>query len=55
MLDLKILGGRIRELRRKRGLTQTAFAEMLGVNRSTVSRTISRGRRNIMEKMKYFI
>ncbi|MBP1550088.1 MAG: sigma-70 family RNA polymerase sigma factor [Oscillospiraceae bacterium] len=31
------------------------IAEMLGVNRSTVSRTISRGRRNIMEKMKYFI
>lgn len=31
------------------------IAEMLDVNRSTVSRTISRGRRNIMEKMKYFI
>ena len=31
------------------------IAEMLGVNRSTVSRTISRGRRNIMEKMKYYI
>lgn len=31
------------------------IAEMLGVNRSTVSRTISRGRRNIMEKMKYFV
>lgn len=31
------------------------IAELLGVNRSTVSRTISRGRRNIMEKMKYFI
>ena len=31
------------------------IAERLGVNRSTVSRTISRGRRNIMEKMKYFI
>ncbi len=31
------------------------IAEKLGVNRSTVSRTISRGRRNIMEKMKYFI
>ena len=31
------------------------IAEMLGVNRSTVSRTISRGRRNIMEKIKYFI
>jgi len=31
------------------------IAEMLGVNRSTVSRTITRGRRNIMEKMKYFI
>lgn len=31
------------------------IAEILGVNRSTVSRTISRGRRNIMEKMKYFI
>ena len=31
------------------------IAEMLGVNRSTVSRTISRGRRNIMEKMKHFI
>lgn len=31
------------------------IAEGLGVNRSTVSRTISRGRRNIMEKMKYFI
>ena len=31
------------------------IAETLSVNRSTVSRTISRGRRNIMEKMKYFI
>lgn len=31
------------------------IAKMLGVNRSTVSRTISRGRRNIMEKLKYFI
>lgn len=31
------------------------IAEMLGVNRSTVSRTISRGRRNILEKMKYFV
>lgn len=31
------------------------IAELLKVNRSTVSRTISRGRRNIMEKMKYFI
>lgn len=31
------------------------IAAELGVNRSTVSRTISRGRRNIMEKMKYFI
>ncbi|MBQ8177025.1 MAG: sigma-70 family RNA polymerase sigma factor [Oscillospiraceae bacterium] len=31
------------------------IAEKLGVNRSTVSRTISRGRRNIMEKMKFFI
>lgn len=31
------------------------IAEMLGVNRSTVSRTISRGRRNVMEKMKYFV
>ncbi|MDE7279532.1 MAG: sigma-70 family RNA polymerase sigma factor [Oscillospiraceae bacterium] len=31
------------------------IAKMLNVNRSTVSRTISRGRRNIMEKMKYFI
>ena len=31
------------------------IAETLGVNRSTVSRTISRGRRNIMEKMKYFV
>ena len=31
------------------------IAEILGVNRSTVSRTISRGSRNIMEKMKYFI
>lgn len=31
------------------------IAEKLGVNRSTVSRTISRGRRNIMEKMKYFV
>lgn len=31
------------------------IAEMLGVNRSTVSRTISRGRRNIMERLKYFI
>ena len=31
------------------------IAETLDVNRSTVSRTISRGRRNIMEKMKYFM
>lgn len=31
------------------------IAAELGVNRSTVSRTISRGRRNIMEKMKYFL
>lgn len=31
------------------------IAEMLGVNRSTVSRTLSRGRRNILEKMKYFV
>ncbi len=31
------------------------IAELLGVNRSTVSRTISRGRRNILEKMKYFV
>ena len=31
------------------------IAKMLGVNRSTVSRTISRGRRNIMEKLKYFV
>ncbi len=31
------------------------IAERLGLNRSTVSRTISRGRRNIMEKMKFFI
>lgn len=31
------------------------IAAELGVNRSTVSRTISRGRWNIMEKMKYFI
>lgn len=31
------------------------IAERLGVNRSTVSRTISRGRRNILEKMKYFV
>ncbi len=31
------------------------IAAMLGVNRSTVSRTISRGRRRIMEKMKYYI
>lgn len=31
------------------------IAAALGVNRSTVSRTISRGRRNIMEKMKYFV
>lgn len=31
------------------------IAETLGVNRSTVSRTLSRGRRNILEKMKYFV
>ncbi len=31
------------------------IAEKLSVNRSTVSRTISRGRRNIMEKMRFFI
>jgi len=33
----------------------TEIAEMLGVNRSTVSRTISRGRRNILVRMKYFV
>ncbi|MCM1330395.1 MAG: sigma-70 family RNA polymerase sigma factor [Ruminococcus sp.] len=27
----------------------------LGVNKSTVSRTVSRGRRNIMERLKYFV
>lgn len=31
------------------------IAETLGMNRSTVSRTISRGRKNIMAKMKYFV
>lgn len=31
------------------------IAEMLCVNRSTVSRTISRGRKNIMERLKYFV
>lgn len=31
------------------------IAALLKVNRSTVSRTISRGRRNIMDKMKYFV
>lgn len=31
------------------------IAQALGVNRSTVSRTLSRGRRNIMEKLKYFV
>lgn len=31
------------------------IARELGVNRSTVSRTVSRGRRNIMEKLKYFM
>lgn len=31
------------------------IARELEVNRSTVSRTISRGRRNIMEKLKYFV
>lgn len=31
------------------------IAETLGVNRSTVSRTISRGRRNILIRMKYFV
>lgn len=31
------------------------IADELGVNKSTVSRTISRGRRNIMEKLKYFV
>lgn len=31
------------------------IASVLGVNRSTVSRTISRGRKNIAEKMKYFV
>ena len=37
------------------GMKSAEIAEKLGVNRSTVSRTISRGRRNIMEKMKYYI
>ncbi|MBD5145068.1 MAG: sigma-70 family RNA polymerase sigma factor [Ruminococcus sp.] len=31
------------------------IADKLGVNRSTVSRTISRGRKNIAKKMKYFV
>lgn len=31
------------------------IAGKIGVNRSTVSRTISRGRKNIAEKMKYFV
>ncbi len=31
------------------------IAELLGVNRSTVSRTISRGRRNILIRMQYFV
>lgn len=31
------------------------IARELCVNRSTVSRTISRGRRNIIEKLKYFV
>lgn len=31
------------------------IAGVLGVNRSTVSRTISRGRKNLTEKMKYFV
>lgn len=37
------------------GMNIPEIAAELGVNRSTVSRTISRGRRNIMEKMKYFL
>lgn len=31
------------------------IANELCVNKSTVSRTISRGRRNIMERLKYFV
>ena len=38
-----------------KGMNIPKIAEMLGVNRSTVSRTISRGRRSILEKMKFFV
>lgn len=38
-----------------KGLNIPEIADLLKVNRSTVSRTISRGRRNILDKMKYFI
>ncbi len=31
------------------------IAEMLGVNKSTVSRTLSRARRNILSKLKYIL
>ena len=37
MLDLKLLGSRIRELRQKRGLTQSEFAENISVSFQAVS------------------
>jgi len=37
MLDIGLIGGRIRELRRERGLTQTEFADMLYVSFQAVS------------------
>jgi transcriptional regulator with XRE-family HTH domain len=43
---LKVLGNRIRELREKRGLSQEAFADEAGIDRSYVS-GIERGVRNV--------
>ena len=37
MLDIKILGNRIKELRKQRGVTQNAFAEALHVSFQAVS------------------
>lgn len=37
------------------GLTMTEIARQLGIDPSTVSRTVSRGRRNILNYLKYFL
>ncbi len=37
------------------GLTMSEIARQLGIDPSTVSRTVSRGRRNILNYLKYFL